>query len=302
MKHDYLIFGYRVRSDFELDAFAYEFEVPEIIVESGQITCNGDDLQEDGFYFSLDEELIAFYVPDIGTYEIRNGNRITVEPDSGTRLKDLSLFVLGSAFGFLMHQKKVFPLHGSTVDLGDCCITLVGHSGAGKTSLASGFVEKGYKLLSDDVSRIESIDTDHYVHPSYPSQKIWKDGAHHLALQYDPENRVMRQLDKFYINSRERFSDSRKPLVGIIEIVPSEVETPVLIRLEKPAVLNALITHSYLQEVIGGKTDVGAHLRFCSRLCESIPVYRIMRPYDGFTVVDQVDAIMTTFKIRIQEV
>lgn len=296
MKHDYLIFGYRVRSAFELDAYACAFDEPEIIVENGQISCFNEELEEVGFYFSLDEDLIAFSVTDVGTFEIRNGDRITVEPLKNARFQDLSLFILGSAFGFLMHQKKVYPLHGSTVDLGDRCLTLVGHSGAGKTSLASGFVEKGYKLLSDDVSRIESIDTVHYVHPSYPSQKIWKDGAHHLALQYDPENRVMHQLDKFYINSRERFSDRRKPLVGIIEIVPSDVHTPVLIQLEKPAVLNTLITHSYLQELIGGKTDVGAHLRFCSKLCESIPVYRIMRPYDGFTVVDQVEAIMATFE------
>lgn len=299
MKHDYMIFGYRVRSDFELNAYACEFDEPEIIVENGQVSCINEELEEDGFYFSLVEDLIAFYVPDVGTYEIRNGNIITVEPDNGVPLQELSVFILGSAFGFLMHQKKVYPLHGSTVDLGNRCITLVGHSGAGKSSLASGFVDKGYKLISDDVSRIEYIDSNHYVYPSYPSQKIWKDGAHHLALQYDPENRVMRQIDKFYINSLERFSDSRKPLAGIIEIVPSEVHTPVLIQLEKPAVLNALITHSYLQEVIGGKTDVGAHLRFCSRLCESVPVYRIMRPYEGFSVLDQVDAIMETFDKRI---
>ena len=299
MNHDYIIFGYRVRSAFELDAYACDFDTPEIIVENGQISCFNEELAEDGFHFSLDENLIAFYVPDVGTYEIRNGNRIIVEPDKGARLQDITLFILGSAFGFLMHQKKVYPLHGSTVDLGDRCLILVGHSGACKTSLASGFVEQGYKLLTDDVSRIEYIDTDHYVHPSYPSQKIWKDGAHHLQLKYNPENRVLRELDKFYFNSRDRFSDSRKPLVGIIEIVPSEVHTPVLIQLEKPAVLNALIMHSYLQEVIGGKTDVGAHLRFCSKLCESIPVYRIMRPYDGFTVKDQVEAIMTTFEKRI---
>ena len=296
MTFDYMIFGYRVRSAFDLNAYACEFDEPEIIVENGQVSCNNEDLIEHGFYFSLVEDLIAFYVPDVGSYEIRNGNIITVEPDSGVPLQDLSVFILGSAFGFLMHQKKVYPLHGSTVDLGKRCITLVGHSGAGKSSLASGFVEKGYKLLTDDVSRIEYIDTDYYVYPSYPSQKIWKDGAQHLALQYDPENRVMRQLDKYYINSRERFCDSPKPLVGIFEIVPSEVHTPRLVQLEKSAVLNALISHSYLQEVIGGKTDVGAHLRFCSRLCESVPVYRIMRPYEGFTVLDQVEAIMEIFE------
>lgn len=291
MTYNYLIYGYRVSSEFELDAYSCDFDDPEIIVENGRVSCLSKAFEEEGFYFSLNEDLIAFYMPDIGSYEIKNGNKITVQPDIGANAHEVSLFILGSAFGFLMHQNKVYPLHGSTVDIGYGCITLVGHSGAGKSSLASGFVEKGYKLLTDDVSRIECINTCHYVYPSYPTQKIWKDGIDQLALSYDPEQRVMNQLDKFYIKSRERFSDKMKPLVGIIEIVPSDVQAPVLIQLEKPAVLNALITHSYLQEVLGGKTDAGAHLRFCSKLCESVPVYRILRPFEGFSVREQVEAI-----------
>ena len=53
MKHDYMIFGYRVRSDFELNAYACEFDEPEIIVENGQVSCINEELEEDGFYFSL---------------------------------------------------------------------------------------------------------------------------------------------------------------------------------------------------------------------------------------------------------
>ena len=163
------------------------------------------------------------------------------------------------------------------------------------SSLASGFVDRGFKLLTDDVSRIECIDSVYYVHPSYPTQKIWKDGIDLLALNYDPEHRVMNQLDKYYIKSRERFSDARKPVVGIIEIVPSEVRVPILEQMEKATVLNALITHCYLQEVMGGKTDLGAHLRFCVALSESVPVYRILRPFEGFTVREQVEAIVKRF-------
>lgn len=295
MTHNYMIFGYRVNSAFELDAYASDFDHPDVIVENGQISCFNETLVEAGFYSELEEDLIAFNVPDIGAYEIKNGNKITVQPLDGAIPQEISLFILGSAFGFLMHQNKVFPLHGSTVDLGDGCITLVGHSGAGKSSLASGFVERGYKLLSDDVSRVECIDDVYYVHPSYPTQKIWKDGIDKLALSYDPQHRVLNQLDKFHIKSRDRFCDLRKPLVGIIEIVPSDVTEPTLVQMEKAAVLNALITHSYLQDFMGGKTDLGAHLRFCTSLSKSVPVYRILRPIEGFTVREQVEAIVAQF-------
>lgn len=295
MKHNYMIFGYRVYSEFELDAYESEFDKPDVIVENGQISCDKEALVEDDFYSEFDDDLIAFNVPNIGAYEIKNGNKITVQPVDGAVSQELSLFILGSAFGFLMHQNRVFPLHGSTVDIGYGCITLVGHSGAGKTALASGFVERGYKLLADDVSRIERVDDVYYVHPSYPSQKIWKDGIEKLALNFDPKQRVMTQLEKFHINSRERFCNVQKPLIAIIEIYPSDVNDPTLVKIEKPAVLNALITHSYLQDVMASKTYLSAHLQFCSSLSNSVPVYRILRPSEGFTVREQVEAIEKQF-------
>lgn len=290
-----MIFGYRVNSAFELDAYVSDFEQPDVIVENGQISCYDEAFVEAGFYFDLEKDLIAFNVPDIAAYEIRNGNRIIVQPVKGAILSEISLFVLGSAFGFLMHQNNVFPLHGSTVVLESGCIILIGHSGAGKSSLASGFVERGFRLLTDDISRIECIEDVYYVHPSYPSQKIWRDGIDQLALKYNPEHRVLNQIEKFYIKSHDRFCDVRKPLIAIIEILPSDVKIPTMMQMEKPAVLNALITHSYLQEIMGGKTDLGAHLRFCSSLSNRVPVYRILRPFEGFTVRKQVDAIVAQF-------
>ena len=295
MRHNYMIFGYRVSSAFELNAYESDFDHPDVIIEKGQISCFNDAFVKAGYHYDLEEDLIAFDVPEIGAFEIRNGNTIIVQPVYESNLRELELFIFGSAFGFLMHQNKVFPLHGSPVNLGMGCITLVGHSGAGKSSLASAFVERGYKLLTDDVSRIECIDSVYYVHPSYPSQKIWKDDMDRLAINYDPEHRVISQLDKYYIKSRDRFCDVRQPLIAVIEIVPSEVRSPTLVQMHQSDVLNAFLTHSYRQEVMGGKTDLGAHLRFCSSLSKSISFFRILRPLEGFTVREQVDAILTQF-------
>lgn len=295
MNHSYMIFGYCVNSEFELDAFSSSFDQPEIDIVKGQVPYFSQDRNEADLYSEIDKDLIAFFIPEIGSFEIKNGNLVTVQATETATPQEIALFILGSAFGFLMHQKKVFPLHGSTVDLGSCCITLVGHSGAGKSSLASGFVERGYKLLTDDVSRIECIDDIYYVYPSYPSQKIWEDGIVQFSMSHDPNHRVLNHLNKFHIRSLERFSDNLKPLVGIYEILPTNVDVPILEQLEKSSAINALITHSYLQEIISRKADLVEHLHFCLSLCCSVPVFKLLRPIEGFTVKSQVEAIELQF-------
>ncbi len=291
MKYKYKIFGYHVTSEIELDAYSGDFDLNEITIEQGSINKAYFGIAAGGVWFSQKEKHITFYIPEIGAYEIIDGNKIIVEPEQGAKDSAIQLYLLGSAFGFLMHQRGSFPLHGSTVDLGSSCLTLVGHSGAGKSSLASGFVENGFKLLTDDVSRIDLCDGIRCVFPSYPSQKIWQDVVTRMGIDYNPENRIINRLDKFYVNNRERFSQQVRPLKAVIEITPAEVAKPLLVRLEKREVLNSLIAHSYRQEMMGNHTDLKSHLQFCSELAMAVPVYRLLRPLEGFTVKAQIQAI-----------
>lgn len=295
MKYRYKIFGYYVESEIELDAYEVYFDKPEVTIRIGKV--NKEPLKSGNvwIYFSKENQFVVFHVPEIGAYEISGGKDILIEPDEGAIGSEIQLYLLGSAFGLLMHQKGVFPLHGSTVDMGAFCITFVGHSGAGKTSLASGFIERGFRILSDDVSRIDIIGGVRFVYPSYPSQKIWKDALTQLEIDHDPQKRILKRMEKLYVNDRERFSLTEKPIRAVVEIQPVEVSEPVLMQLKNPDALNVLITHSYRQEIMGQYTDLGAHLRFCSELVMAVPVYRLLRSNKGFTVVEQVDILVDYF-------
>lgn len=293
----YRIFGYNVTSEIVLDAYIGDFDLGDVTIKVRSINKEAFGIEAGGWWFSKNEKHVCFYVPEIGAYEIIGGNVIIVDPEKEAKDSEIQLFLLGSAFGFLMHQQGVFPLHGSTVDLGCSCLTLVGHSGAGKSSLASGFVERGFKLLTDDVSRIGLKDGIRHVYPSYPSQKIWKDAVSHMGIDYNPDNRILNRFDKFYVNNRERFSDDPQPLKAVIEITPADVTEPILVRPEKRDVLSSLIAHSYRQEMMGDHTDLRSHLQFCSELAMAVPVYRLLRPLEGFTVREQIRTIIESLKI-----
>ncbi len=296
MLKKYKIFGYHVLSEIEIDAFECDsFENPDVYIGFEKIETH-EALMDGGFSFSRNEALIQMVVPEVGSFEIQDGSKIKVHPFENAKDSGIQLFLLGSSFGFLMHQRKEFPLHGSAVDLGNgASIILVGHSGAGKSSLASGFVDRGYKLLTDDVARVTAGIEGVTVHPSYPSQKIWKDAVEKLSIDYDENNRILNRVDKFYVNTRERFCSEAKKLQAVVEIFPGDVEAPALEELNGREKLNALIAHSYRQEMMGAHTDLGAHLRWCTALGKEIPFYRIYRPKVGFTVSKQVNVLLEKF-------
>lgn len=296
MKYKYKIYGYDVESELELDVYEANFEQSDVTIKIGKVNKNLIELKNEWFHFSEKDNRFIFYIKKIGTCDIIGGKDIIIEPDEGALDSSVRLVILGLAFGILMQQRGVFPLHGSTVDLGDSCLTLIGHSRAGKTSLATGFIEHGFKLLADDVSRIGLIDDVNHVYPSYPSQRIWKDTVVHMGIEYDPKKYVVNGMDKFYVNDRNRFSTVPKPIVAVIEIRPKEdMNRPKLIQLNRNESLNILITHSYCLEMMRSHADIGEHLNFCSQLAMRVPVYRLFRPSDRFTVREQVDVLIKHF-------
>lgn len=295
MKHKYILFGYYVESEIMLDAYEADFDQPDVRIEIGLMNSQLTKLEKGGCYFSTKDNSAGFRVPQIGAYEISDGKNILITPEKSASDSEIQLYLLGFAFGLSMLQRGVFPLHGSTVDIGSSCLTLVGHSGAGKSSLASGFIERGFRLLTDDVSRIGLINGIHHVYPSYPSQKIWKDAVAHMGIEYDPQKRVTNRVDKFYVNNRSRFSVDAKPIKAVVEIYPADVNKPSLVQFKKADALNTLLTHNYCHGMMGKNSDLSAHLSFCTELVMSVPVYRLLRPNEGFTVRAQVDVLLEYF-------
>lgn len=293
--YKYKIFGLNTLSELDLGLEQAIFENEDITLKIGTVEFEAHNPDEPGFKIQLRQKFARFSCRDIARYQVEEGTRIIIDADVNSEKETIKLFLLGSAFGFLMHQRNEFPLHGSTVVIGNACITLVGHSGAGKSSLASGFIQKGYKLLTDDVSRMTFEEDQIIAHHSYPSQKIWKDAANHLAIEYDSTRRVLTSMDKYFITNLERFEMESKPLKAVVEIFPGPVQTPYIERLGNQVALNTLLTHSYRQEFMGPYMDLGAHLKYCAELLKTVPVYRLYRPLEEFTVSEQVEVLLREF-------
>ena len=83
----------------------------------------------------------------------------------------------------ILYLRKTIALHGSVIAFNDHCILLTGESGAGKSTIAGRFMQKGCKVLADDLCVLKSLDGKPYVVPASLQLKLNPDSA--SFLNYD---------------------------------------------------------------------------------------------------------------------
>ena len=88
-------------------------------------------------------------------------------------LESFEAYALGRMFSFALVKKGYEPLHAATVVIGQRAVAFLGASTFGKSSLATCFVASGYRLLTDDVLRLEEQEDGRYIaFPGPPQLKL----------------------------------------------------------------------------------------------------------------------------------
>src|SRR3954464_14861332 len=140
----YRLFGLNLRSEIGLAGLAPAVEAGVADVEIGFGRVPSGDYPP-GYSATAGGTLLA--VAKVGRYFIREGREIVIEPAEGASERNLRLFLLGSAFGALLHRRGPLPLHANAIDLGRRAVAFSGHSGAGKSTIAAWFHDRGYPVL-----------------------------------------------------------------------------------------------------------------------------------------------------------
>jgi hypothetical protein len=139
-------------------------------------------------------------VPKLARYLVTAGRTIDVELSPGAAAEDASLFVLGSAFGVLLHQRGDLVLHGSAVARDGTCIAICGRSGAGKSSLAAALGRAGCEFVADDLCVVRLDEArGPVVSPDGRQLKLWRESMDALDLAARQGNAVRSGLDKYFI-------------------------------------------------------------------------------------------------------
>lgn len=232
------------------------------------------------WYFEYNGDLY-FIVEGVAKFRVSSGCLIEIEPEKNIEEDNLRLFVLGSALGALIHQRGLFPLHASAIEVDGKAYLFSADSGFGKSTLCQGFQNKGYKLITDDICVLDIKEGKVIVYPGYPQIKLWKDSMQFFEYDMQSSKRVRSGEDKYRINVKSNFSN--KPLaIGAIFFLSvdnkSEVEIIDIRSFDKMINLKDNIYRSFFMRV-----DSVSVFYNLAKLSNGVPFYKLIRPKGYFT-------------------
>lgn len=154
------VFGLTVASEFPLPELPLAWGPASVHIRYGKTPEELENALLRQKYCQAGPDQMLLNVPNVGRFHVRNGTCITIEPVVVADKINIRLFLLGTAFGALMMQRGILPVHGSSIVLDGCGIIFTGASGVGKSSLLAAFRQQGASFLSDDVAAAPCVRID----------------------------------------------------------------------------------------------------------------------------------------------
>lgn len=270
-----------------------ENEEPDIIVKVEEMPEDIHKLLESGKHSNISEKDFWFNVEGVGIYRIVKGKNIYIEPTGGN-LEDIKCFLLGTAMGVALIQKKIVAIHGGCIKIGDKSIIITGESGAGKSTLVSSFRMKGYKFLSDDVCAIKlNNKLEPMAMPAYPQQKLCKDAMDKFNLNKCEYKFIDEEREKYAIPALDEFSINEVPFKYLFIIsVSNDIKEVKTEEIKGVAKLDYVINNIYriqLANAIGFNRE---YFNNIVNISKNLYVYKIIRPNNKFTVNEQMKKIL----------
>ena len=288
----YRAFGLSLISDFVLTQLEEVSDVSEPVVriQRADLSAIVADLLP-GQHYVMAHDSIFFAVDNVGAFQIQNGQTVLVDPCAGVQEGHLSVYIMGSCMGAILHQRGIMPLHGSCVCRDGKAILITGDSGAGKSTLAAEFLSRGWKLLTDDVAVIQDIDSVPKVQSSYPSQKLWQDAIDHYGHEAQDLHPLYRkeQQEKFGINAKAAYVDDTVPLSLVVRLMASEHDCGASF-FDGFAKVNQLLQNTYRAHMIEDHNRQ-AHFQKCVTLAGKIPMALAIRARDRHCAAELYDKL-----------
>jgi hypothetical protein len=281
----YALFGLTIASDIPLPLppAAPDSAIDVTIVE-GPVEVEG----EHGWGYAEVSGGTLLSVETVGRFLICGGRRIVVAPGTGASDRNIRLFLLGSAFGALLHQRGLMPLHANAVVVEGRAFAFCGHSGAGKSTMAAWFHDRGHPILADDVCVIGfGPDGAPLAYPGVPRLRLWRQALEESGRFVDDYERSFDALDKYDVPIAGEDRTEPVPLAAVYLLAKAEedAEAGAIHRLTGIDAVETLVSNTYRGAYLASIGGTGPHLAACVRIAKSVPIFRAARRW-GFDAFD----------------
>jgi hypothetical protein len=281
----YRLFGLNLRSEIGLAGLAPAVEggAADVEVVFGSVPPGE---YPPGYSATADGTLLS--VAKVGRYLIRDGREIIVEPAEGASERNVRVFLLGSAIGALLHQRGLLPLHANAINLGRRAVAFSGHSGAGKSTIAAWFHDRGYPILADDVCVIGFDEAGRALaYPGIPRLRLWREALEASGRDAGAYDRSFDDTEKYDVPTASDAKLEPLPLAAVYLLRKAEDGDDAAIeRLTGVDAVETLMSNTYRGGYLRTIGRTAEHLAACLRVVRAVPVFRAKRLW-GFEQFDE---------------
>ena len=284
--HVHRSYGLNIHSALPLPELPSGEGRADVFIRPGQVSSAPPPAAEAERCLHASSERAVLFWEEAGFFEVNDGREIMFQAAPAASDYILRIYLLGSLWGILLHQRGLLVLHASVVSRDGQAMAFLGHKGAGKSTTAAILHQRGFQILSDDLLVLDFQTPEHpRVIPGIPEVKLWPDSVQSLGLMAEDLPRLRPELSKRVLQSG-RVGEAEAPVLRSVVLLDAGPAVA-LERLTPLCSCKELIAHSYALRFLGQSGINRAHFQHCSQLAASLPVYRLTRP----TQLDQLSEV-----------
>jgi hypothetical protein len=281
---DYSVFGLRVRSSIELPELLVEEPggAPDVTISRGPV----DEAADQGLHGNGPS--LTLEIPDVARYRIEGGRAIVVDALTDVPERNVRLFLLGSSFGALLHQRGLLPLHANAIEVGGKAVAFMGASGSGKSTLAAWFHDQGYRVIADDVCVVRVAEGGEVcAAPGLPRFRLWQEALEAFG-------RKTSDYARSYVGD-ESFHKFDVPVAGGSWVTAELPLAAIYLLAQGPelriepmtgvSAAEAVIANTYRGSFLADPVAVRVHFETAVKLVGQVPLFRCERVW-GHELLD----------------
>jgi hypothetical protein len=286
IEYRYLVFGLRVGSALPIPSLTTADSAlgdPDVEIVEGKVSLPADLHDVDGLKFKAEGKNYFLDIEECGRFQLIGGRKIVVEADSRATPEQVNLFLLGSVFGTLLHQRGVLPFHCNAVEVGGFAFLYSGDSGAGKSTLAAYFVDQGYRLLADDLCALRFDDDGTLVAaPGVARLKLWQDTLDNFRRTTAGLRLVPWYDNKYEVPLAGPNSHDSIPVAGLYHLRIADARHPPGIhRVNGIKAANAVTANIYRRRLADLAGAAPFYIEATARIAAQVPIFTMNRNW-GF--------------------
>jgi hypothetical protein len=293
--HFYSIAGLSVGSEIVLpglNAAAPDHGAPDVTIRGRAVPAEFANATASGPTWQIAGRQFLLRIPRVARFLLTAGNEIAFEAEPGADAGDIPTFILGTAFGILMHQREQIVLHASAVRVNDKAILFCGPSGAGKSTLAAALSRRGYRLITDDFCTVTVTDAGTpVVHPDGRQLKLWAQAIEKLDLEESRGERVRNRLEKFYVDPGEAHVEAL-PLGAVYAL--REARPPLVPGIERPNMADAALLlrrNAYRPRLVARLNQKVLYFHAAATIANNAGIFHLTRKLDFAAMPEVVSSL-----------